>query len=129
MLFRSGKDVFTVYNYTKARLNPILPRLRYLKEGEEAYATSFKDKCNAFLTTLFPSPSPSLRASNPASSISGPSVPRPSPPYSLATHPGSKAARGEWDWPDLEDIEISRAIFGSSNKKAPGPDSISFLPI
>ena len=85
----AGKDIFTAYNYTKARLNPILPRIRYLKEGEEAYATSFKEKYNAFLITLFPSPSPRApspsaargpRGPNPASSILGPSVPRPSPP-------------------------------------------------
>ncbi|KJZ68329.1 hypothetical protein HIM_12279 [Hirsutella minnesotensis 3608] len=34
-----------------------------------------------------------------------------------------------WDWPELEDPEIGRAIVSSSNKKAAGPDSLSFLPI
>ena len=32
----------------------------------------------------------------------------------------------KWEWPELEKIEVKQAIFSSSNKKAPGPDGISF---
>ncbi|KJZ68630.1 hypothetical protein HIM_11979 [Hirsutella minnesotensis 3608] len=116
----AGKDVFTAFSYTKARANPTLPSLSYKKGGVEAKATTFTEKCEAFLTTLFPTPDPSP----------GPSSP--SRPQSLGKEPpgcsGSKG-KAKWDWPELEDPEIRRAIFSSSNKKAPGPDSLSFLPI
>ena len=32
----------------------------------------------------------------------------------------------KWEWPELEKAEVKQAIFSSSNKKAPGPDGISF---
>ena len=32
----------------------------------------------------------------------------------------------KWEWLELEKIEVKQAIFSSSNKKAPGPDRISF---
>ncbi|KJZ71458.1 hypothetical protein HIM_09144 [Hirsutella minnesotensis 3608] len=115
-----GKDVFTAFSYTKARVNPTLPSLSYKKGGVEAKANTFTEKCEAFLTTLFPTPDPSP----------GPSPP--SPPQSLETEPpGRSGSKGKamWDWPELEDPEIRRAIVSSSNKKAPGPDSLSFLPI
>jgi hypothetical protein len=54
----SGKDVYTAYAYTKARTNPILPTIRYSREGKETLATGFNDKCEAFITTLFPAPKP-----------------------------------------------------------------------
>jgi ribonuclease HI/endonuclease/exonuclease/phosphatase (EEP) superfamily protein YafD len=115
-----GKDVFTAFSYTKARANPTLPSLSYKKGGVEAKANTFTEKCEAFLTTLFPTPD----------SSPGPSPP--SPPQSLETEPpGCSGSKGKarWDWPELEDPEIRRAIVSSSNKKAAGPDSLSFLPI
>jgi len=32
----------------------------------------------------------------------------------------------KWEWPELEKIEVKQAIFSSSNKKALGPDGLSF---
>jgi len=32
----------------------------------------------------------------------------------------------KWEWPELEKIKIKQTIFFSFNKKAPGPDRISF---
>lgn len=117
----SGKDVFTAYSYTKDRQSPSLPSIAYTKEGEQAVATTFTEKCDAFLSTLFPAPQ-------------GPPDPPRSPrPQSPSGQPqgykGSKASGPRWEWPDLTDEEVKKAILSSPAKKAPGPDSLSFLPI
>jgi ribonuclease HI len=135
----AGKDVFTAYAYTKARSNPILPAIRHKRGNSEAIATTFSDKCRAFLTTLFPAPQPQPQQ-QPQQPI-GLSRP-PEPPIANCYKPQNsaiqpqgyrsskaKASANRWEWPALEEIEIRKAIFGSSNKKAPGPDAISFLPI
>ena len=91
------------------------------------------------MTTLFPCPDPSNgeRTGNLdfADSFADLSISTPQS-QSESAHNGvlsSKATSdrasnsSQWDWPDLEDIEVQRAIFSSSNKKAPGPDTIGFL--
>ncbi|OXV05133.1 hypothetical protein Egran_07099 [Elaphomyces granulatus] len=110
------EDIFKAYSYTKPRQSTTIPSIRYTRDNQEEIAKTFNEKCNAFLSTLFPTPS----------------LPnRPIEPQNLAVPPGqlgSKALRTyKWDWPELEGAEVGRAIFSSSNKKAPGPDSIGFL--
>ena len=97
-----GKEIFKAFSYTKKRLLPRLPVLNY----EEKLATSFQDKCHAFMGTLFKKP-PSAD------------------PIDWATLP----EQSKWSelWPDIRDREVKNAIFQSSVKKAPGPDEISFL--
>jgi len=98
-----GKEIFKAYSYTKKRLIPRLPVLKY---EDDKVAISFKDKCHAFMTTLFKKP-PS------------------SDPIDWATVP----KQSKWSdlWPNIRDKEVKNAIFQSSIKKAPGPDDISFL--
>ena len=53
----TSRDAFTAYSYTKPQTLTLIPSIRYSnREGAEVIANTFKDKCSAFLTTLFPSP-------------------------------------------------------------------------
>src|SRR5215469_16766783 len=97
-----GREIYKAFSYTKKKLLPRLPVLSY--EGN--HATSFPDKCQAFMGTLFKKP-PS------ADPIDWNSLP--------------EHSRWSSYWPDIRDREIKNAIFESSIKKAPGPDEISFL--
>ncbi len=99
----TSKDVFRALNYTKRRENPILPSLTYQNANQQEQAFSFKSKCQAFLTTLFPTP------------------PQTDSPQ------WKNYQESRWEWPKVSEIEIERAIFSSAKKKAPGPDKISFL--
>ena len=103
-----GKEIFKAFSYTKERLAPRLPVLKYdcLETSREELAISFEDKCHAFMTTLFQKP-PS------------------SDPIDWANIP--KEAKYDEFWPKIRDREVRNAIFESSVKKAPGPDEISFL--
>ena len=97
-----GKEIFKAFSYTKKRLLPRLPVLKY--EGKDA--TSFQEKCQAFMGTLFKEP-PS------------------SDPIDWTTIPEQSIWSNSW--PEIKDREVKNAIFQSSIKKAPGPDKISFL--
>ncbi len=48
----AGKEVFTAYRYTKTSLTSKIPTIQYAG----GLATTFGEKCEAFLTTLFPIP-------------------------------------------------------------------------
>ena len=80
-----------------------IPSLKYSKDGTTRLVESFDDQYKAFITTLFPKP--------PSTS------PMEWKDYTIDS---------KWEWPKLEKIEVKQAIFSSSNKKAPGPDKISF---
>ena len=125
-------DVFKAYNYTKkACHNSIIPTIEYAKDGRKETAKTFEQKCEAFLTTLFPAPT-IASVSNSASSTTN--LPTSSPQSQSSNGLGphglnSKDTRGkgsksyDWDWPSLDDKEVKEAIF-SFQKTAPGPDTI-----
>ena len=82
----------------------IIPSLKYSKDGTTRLVKSFDDQCKAFITTLFPKP----------------------PPFTSPIEWKDYTIDSKWEWPKLEKIEVKQVIFSSSNKKAPGPDKISF---
>src|SRR5271170_1342315 len=98
-----GKEVFKAFNYTKYKTVERIPIIKYRQEGSIKQATTFKEKSQAFLSTLFPKP------------------PEKDP---LDWH--QYRSDPIWEWPKVELDEIKTAIFTSSTKKAPGPDRISF---
>jgi hypothetical protein len=99
-----GKEIFTALKYTKEKTLRTIPSLQYSKDGTTRLVESFDEQCKAFINTLFPKPPPST------SSIEWKN-------YTIDS---------KWEWPELEKMEVKQAIFSSSNKKAPGPDGISF---
>ena len=128
------EDIFKAYSYTKRSAhNSVVPSIEYTKDGRKETAKTFEQKCEAFLTTLFPT-----TTNGPSSTSKSTDLPTSKPqsqnydssdPQGL----GSKDAklRGNkshsWEWPELEDKEVKEAIF-SFKKTAPGPDTIgSFL--
>jgi hypothetical protein len=94
-----GKEIFTAVKYCKGSLVTPIPQLHH----EGSTGNTFKDKCKILKAALFPTP-PDLADTSP---------------------PDPRSQR--IDWEAITQKEISDAIFTSSNKKAPGPDSISFL--
>jgi hypothetical protein len=82
----------------------IIPSLKYNRDGTTRLVESFDDQYKAFITTLFPKPPPSTS-------------PIEWKDYTIDS---------KWEWLKLEKIEVKQAIFSSSNKKALGPDKISF---
>ena len=98
-----GKEVFTALKYTKEKTLQTIPSLQYSKDGNTRLVESFDDQCKAFITTLFPKP-----------------------PSTGSMEWKDYTIDNKWEWPELEKIEVKQAIFSSSNKKAPGPDGISF---
>jgi hypothetical protein len=99
-----GKEIFTALKYTKEKTIRTIPSLQYSKDGTTRLVESFDEQCKAFITTLFPKPPSST------SSIEWKN-------YTIDS---------KWEWPELEKTEVKQAIFSSSNKKAPGPDKLSF---
>ena len=81
----------------------IIPSLQYSKDRNTRLVESFKDQCKAFITTLFPKP-----------------------PSTSPIEWKDYTTDNKWEWPELEKTEVKQAIFSSSNKKAPGPNGISF---
>ena len=98
-----GKEVFTALKYTKEKTLRIIPSLQYSKDGTTRLVESFRDQYKAFTTTLFPKP--------PSTS------PMEWKDYTIDS---------KWEWPELERIEVKQALLSSSNKKALGPDRLSF---
>jgi hypothetical protein len=96
------KDIFKTYKYTKFQRTEKLPTIT--ADGQKA--VNFKQKCNIFLKIMFPEP-----------------------PITDAINWNNYRANNKWKWKTITDTEIQRAIFSSSIKKAPGPDSISFAMI
>jgi len=82
----------------------IIPSLQYSKDGTTRLVESFEDQYKAFITTLFPKP----------------------PPFTSSIEWKDYTIDNKWEWPELEKIEVKQVIFSSSNKKALGPDGISF---
>ena len=119
------EDIFKAYKYTKPCQNTAIPSIRYTKEGKEEIAKTFNQKCEAFLSTIFPS------------QANLPTIPQSQSPNSpglngLSSKDSRRKSRRKkkekkksykWEWPDLEDKEIKEAIF-SFKKTAPGPDTI-----
>jgi hypothetical protein len=98
--------VFTVFNYIKKSFVTKIPIIRYA--GGEA--TTFREKCTVFLTTLFPS----LSSSEESRALKGPVYIKHVLKYVLKP-----------TWPALRFAEIQRAIFTIIPGKAPGPDRIN----
>ena len=114
-----GAEVFTAFRYTKPASNLKIPTIQYESEGRKVQASTFEEKCTAFLTTLFPTPTnttPTTNTSQPQKST-----------CSASKATSKSSGTSQWDWPDLDDTEVKRAIFSSSAKKAPGPDQVGFL--
>ena len=114
-----GSDIFKACKAAGGTKTTKVPNLQF--EGPEgpAIATTFNEKCNAFLTTLFPTRGNTEGNSADTTAISSE---RPS----LERFVGRK----QWDWPEILDpSKIERAIFSSSPKKALGPDGIGFAAI
>jgi hypothetical protein len=80
-----------------------IPAIKQSSSSSE-YATTFSDKCKAFLTTLFPASSNTQWLPNESSS------------YNIQDKV-----------PALTEQELETAIYSSSSKKAPGPNRLSFL--
>ena len=128
-------DIFKAYTYTKKTCySSAIPSINYTREGRKETAKTFQQKCEAFLTTLFPTSSDTPTSSSIpnsgdlASSPQNQNLQSPGqyePSIKDASRKGNKGY--SWDWPDLEDKEVKEAIF-SFKKTAPGPDTIgSFL--
>ena len=99
-----GKDIFKAFNYTKYRKVEKLPIIKYKSADEiEQIAISFEGKSKAFLNILLPEP-----------------------PISEAPDWSNYQAKDEWEWPEIAEIEIQKAVLGTSTKTAPGPDKISY---
>lgn len=115
-------EVFSARRYTKDRGQTKVPTIVYESNGAQKQASTFDEKCSAFLTTLFPTPTSST-TSRPAST-SGRSTPQnPASPSSKATNMNTNS---KWEWPKLTESEVEAAILTSSAKKAPGPDRLNF---
>ena len=97
-LISKGKDVFTIYKYTKPRRVERTPILNF--QGQQAI--NFQTKCDTFRTAMFPTPP----------------VAPPAPPIP----PGPTL-----QWPTVSPEEIASAIHTSAPNKAPGPDGMPFL--
>ena len=72
--------------------------IRYKDNNNKKEAITPNEKYDAFIHTLFPT----------------------------SNTPKVTSETTTWDWPDLNENEIKRAISSSSSKKAPGNDRISF---
>jgi hypothetical protein len=77
------------------------PEQQNMRGPEPSLAETFNAKCQAFRTTLFPTP---------------PSAPKP-------IWDGYRER--EWDWPLLSKIELANACSAKIKGKTPGPDSIT----
>jgi ribonuclease HI len=95
-----GKDIFTALRYTRPRTNQRTPVM--IDKDNNSTATTFADKANLFRKALFPPPPTS-------------------PP------PSSEDFQHPLPWTTFTPTEIKTAIFTSANRKAPGPDGITFL--
>jgi ribonuclease HI/exonuclease III len=112
-----NQEVFSALRYTRDRSLEKVPNL-VAQSGLEA--TTFREKCDTLITTLFPTTATTTAATSSVSSR----------PQNL-TSTGSKAtantaSSATWKWPGLTEIEVEKAILSSSAKKAAGPDRISF---
>ena len=122
------EDVFKAYKYTKASQNTAVPGIKYTKGDEKVIAKTFEQKCEAFLTTLFPpAPMPTETMhptiSTPQSQCSN----DPGIHERSSKDTGREGCKGyKWEWPELNDAEIKEAIF-SFEGTAPGPDTIGAL--
>ena len=107
--------------YTKDNVNTKIPAINY---GEGETATTFQGKCNAFLSTLFPSPPQPITRETAHTNTQLPQSPHPQRLTRLASEGGTL---GNIEWPKLKLSEIQQAICTSNPRKASGPDRISFL--
>ena len=127
----SEADVFKAMKYTKPGIAAKVPAINYSLEGVSRKATTFEEKCNAFITTLFPTHQPEASAAATAdtgtTTYTGQHLPRPQNPQK-STSSASKDP-GQWEWPDLGYTELAEAINTSSPRKAPGPNRVGFAVI
>lgn len=108
-----GPEVFTAYKYTKPAIFNTIPSLKY----NQGTANTFQEKCSAFLTTLFPIATVATAITATATTATTTATTATATTATVAT---------KWPWPALTTEEISRAIFSSAPKKAPGPDLLTF---
>ena len=99
-----GKEIFTTLKYIKEKTLRTIPSLQYSKDGTTRLVESFDEQYKAFITTLFPKP----------------------PPSTSSIEWKNYTTDSKQEWPELEKTEVKQAIFSSSNKKALGPDKLSF---
>ncbi|KAF5194028.1 reverse transcriptase, partial [Thalictrum thalictroides] len=120
------KSLFTAFKYSDPQRyqSPLIPTLQYKSENDRSMkvATSFGEKCEALVSSLFPTlsapPQPSL---NHAESIPSPT------PISSSSYPRSHQKFTQWQWPELSLNELLQAI---PNKiTAPGYDNITWTMI
>src|SRR6266536_3890254 len=99
-----GKEIFKAFAYIKQKRIERLPIITYSdRNNERKDIITFNQKCDAFLTSLF------------------------HPPPASEPLDWSSYIEKEWEWPKILIDKIKEAIFSSSDKKAPGPDQISFF--
>jgi ribonuclease HI len=99
-------QVFKAYKYCKQRKLEKTPIIQY--NGKKC--TTFTEKCEAFLTALFPNNSATIASLD----------------FENDVNIYSESENNQCSWPELTKKELEQAIFTSSIKKAPGPDKISF---
>ena len=131
------EDIFKAYNYTKkAAHNSVIPSIGYTKDGRKETAKTFEQKCEAFLTSLFPTATNTATPNRTSNATA--SLPEMTQASQSSNDPGLRGANrkgvGEkgskghsWEWPELEDKEVKEAIFSFKRKTAPGPDTIGSL--
>ena len=115
-------DIFKAYKFTKASHNTEVPGIEYTKNNEKVIAKTFEQKCEAFLTTLFPSAPMPIAIPPQSQGSSGLGLQE----LSSKTMNKGKHKSRIWEWPELNDKEIKEAVF-SSKGTAPGPDTIGGL--
>ena len=112
------KTIFTAYGYSnpKKYQTSLIPTLRYMQSPEsgEILATTFTEKCQAFISTLFPSPHSGLNTNTTKDNYNKfwTETTTNFPPHS------------QWEWPELGIEEIIKAV--PDKDTAPGSDQISW---
>ena len=121
----AGKGVYRAAKYTRPTTQAQIPTIT-TQNGE---ARTFDEKCQAFLSTLFPSPPTEPSTPPSPSQLSTPPYPW-QPNLQIPQRSTSSASKGDggevWPWPQLSPKEVKNAISSSSAVKAPGPDRIGF---
>jgi ribonuclease HI len=92
-------SIFKAMDYTKQTKVERIPQVR-LPDG--SLADSFKDKCHALRTGLFPPP-----------------------PFTPSPSWDGYSSSSRWEWPPLSKSELEYACTSAAKGKAPGPDGIS----
>ena len=107
----TGEKIFLAHKMVKGSTLSQVPILAYPSSEGPKEAHTFDEKCDAFLSTLFPTP------------LDHDPTPKPQKSTSLT----SKAYNVDpLHWPNLTEKEVFEALFSTKDKSAPGPDGISY---